>query len=52
MTGAAGMCALAAYRAGAGMVRLGIPGAVWAGRRRPSGECDPSPRRLGRRRPV
>ena len=27
MTGAAGMCATAAYRAGAGMVRLGIPGA-------------------------
>ncbi|HEY1465751.1 MAG TPA: NAD(P)H-hydrate dehydratase [Acidimicrobiales bacterium] len=27
MTGAAGLCAMAAYRAGAGMVRLGIPGA-------------------------
>ena len=27
MTGAAGLCAHAAYRAGAGMVRLGIPGA-------------------------
>jgi NAD(P)H-hydrate epimerase len=27
MTGAAGMCARAAYRAGAGMVRLGVPGA-------------------------
>ncbi len=27
MTGAAGMCSMAAYRAGAGMVRLGIPGA-------------------------
>ncbi len=27
MTGAAGMSALAAYRAGAGMVRLGVPGA-------------------------
>ncbi|MDQ1361685.1 MAG: ADP-dependent NAD(P)H-hydrate dehydratase / NAD(P)H-hydrate epimerase [Acidimicrobiaceae bacterium] len=27
MTGAAAMCAMAAYRAGAGMVRLGIPGA-------------------------
>jgi hydroxyethylthiazole kinase-like uncharacterized protein yjeF len=27
MTGAAGMCAMAAYRAGAGMVRLGVPGA-------------------------
>jgi ADP-dependent NAD(P)H-hydrate dehydratase / NAD(P)H-hydrate epimerase len=27
MTGAAGLCARAAYRAGAGMVRLGIPGA-------------------------
>ena len=26
MTGAAGLCARAAYRAGAGMVRLGIPG--------------------------
>ncbi|HTZ09699.1 MAG TPA: NAD(P)H-hydrate dehydratase, partial [Acidimicrobiales bacterium] len=26
MTGAAGMCARAAYRAGAGMVRLGVPG--------------------------
>jgi len=28
MTGAAGMCARAAYRAGAGMVRLGVPGAA------------------------
>lgn len=27
MTGAAGLCAMGAYRAGAGMVRLGIPGA-------------------------
>lgn len=27
MTGAAGLCALGAYRAGAGMVRLGAPGA-------------------------
>jgi len=27
MTGAAGLCARAAYRAGAGMVRLGVPGA-------------------------
>lgn len=27
MTGAAGLCALGAYRAGAGMVRLGVPGA-------------------------
>ena len=30
MTGAASLCARAAYRAGAGMVRLGIPGAVAA----------------------
>jgi len=28
MTGAAAMCARAAYRAGAGMVRLGVPGAA------------------------
>jgi NAD(P)H-hydrate epimerase len=27
MTGAAGLCAMGAYRAGAGMVRLGVPGA-------------------------
>ena len=48
MTGAAGLCARAAYRAGAGMVRLGIPGGDLAdlpaerGRRR-----RPCPRRAG-----
>ena len=30
MTGAAGLCARAAYRAGAGMVRLGVPGLALA----------------------
>jgi len=37
MTGAAGLCAHAAYRAGAGMVRLGVPGA--SGGELPSGEA-------------
>ncbi len=31
MTGAAGLCARSAYRAGAGMVRLGVPGGALSG---------------------
>ena len=48
MTGAAGLCARAAYRAGAGMVRLGIPGGdpVRSPRER-SRRRRPCPRRVG-----